>query len=164
MYQRLVAFRKEHNSTLVPQEYDEDPELGLWTITQRDMYGEFSNIDELEDLTESISQSFNYTSREESKNGLTLEGIVIRIVRLNDIGFVWDPLGEQWMENYRKLFAYFRKCGSTLVPKPYAADPGLGNWVSKQRASYKRRTLSEEQIRLLESIGFVWVVVSEGSE
>jgi len=112
----------------------------------------------VEDLKEAISQAFNYTSPRESKVGLTVEGIVSRIARLNGIGLVWNPLGEQWMENYGKLLAYAKEFCSTLVPMRYDTDPGLGKWVSRQRSSYKRRTLSKKQIRLLESIGFVWAV------
>ena len=34
MYQRLVAYRKEHNDTKVQSKYKEDPQLGYWVNTQ----------------------------------------------------------------------------------------------------------------------------------
>eukprot|EP00542_Grammatophora_oceanica_P009752 CAMPEP_0194039162 /NCGR_PEP_ID=MMETSP0009_2-20130614/11322_1 /TAXON_ID=210454 /ORGANISM="Grammatophora oceanica, Strain CCMP 410" /LENGTH=541 /DNA_ID=CAMNT_0038681903 /DNA_START=54 /DNA_END=1679 /DNA_ORIENTATION=- len=148
-YDRLVAFQKDHNSTLVPRDYDADPELGNWVQQQRDMYGEFASIVDAEELKESIRRA---------KTGLTVEGIVSRITRLNDVGFVWDPLVEHWMESYTKLIAYKMEFNSTLVPFNYDAEPGLGPWVTIQRVSKRRRTLSKEQIRHLELIDFVWDV------
>jgi len=35
MFQKLVAYKRLHNDTLVPQEYKEDTQLGLWVMTQR---------------------------------------------------------------------------------------------------------------------------------
>ena len=131
-YQRLAAFQKEHNSTIVPIEYDADPELGEWVSTQRKVYGEFANIEDAEALKEAISHAFNYTSAGQSKISL----IVSRVARLNGIGFVWDPVGKQVRENYGKLLAYVKEFDSVLVPQKYEADPGFGRWISTQRESY----------------------------
>ena len=38
MFQRLVEYKKEHKNTKVPQQYDEDPKLGMWVHTQRSNY------------------------------------------------------------------------------------------------------------------------------
>jgi len=38
MYQRLVAYKKEHKDTNVPYKYKEEPKLGGWVTTQRDLY------------------------------------------------------------------------------------------------------------------------------
>jgi len=38
MYQRLVAYKMEHNHCLVPQRYKEDPQLGTWVHTQCRFY------------------------------------------------------------------------------------------------------------------------------
>ena len=35
MYQRLVAYKKEHNHAMVPTNYKEDPQLGHWVHNQR---------------------------------------------------------------------------------------------------------------------------------
>jgi hypothetical protein len=37
-----------------------------------------------------------------------------------------------------------------------ADDLKLGNWVSAQRARYKAKTISDEEIRRLERLGFMW--------
>ena len=38
MYQRLVAYKKKHKSTIVPREYHADPRLGNWISKQRKCY------------------------------------------------------------------------------------------------------------------------------
>jgi hypothetical protein len=38
MYQRLVAYKDEHNSALVPIKYERDLQLGCWIATQRTAY------------------------------------------------------------------------------------------------------------------------------
>jgi hypothetical protein len=52
--------------------------------------------------------------------------------------------------------------GHYLVPSKYSVNPKLGKWVSAQRYNYrlhqegKPSAMTEERIRLLESIGFDW--------
>ncbi|OEU10779.1 hypothetical protein FRACYDRAFT_193338, partial [Fragilariopsis cylindrus CCMP1102] len=79
-----------------------------------------------------------------------------RIYRLESIGFVWDPLGEKWMEMYHKLVAYKKQHKSTNISSKYQEDPQLANWVHHQRTHYKTKSLSIDRINHLESIGFVW--------
>ena len=38
MFQKLVAYKEAHNSTLVPQCYDSEPRLGRWVHYQRVEY------------------------------------------------------------------------------------------------------------------------------
>ena len=38
IYQQLVAYKKEHKNTKVPQSYKEDPKLGTWVSKQRTAY------------------------------------------------------------------------------------------------------------------------------
>jgi hypothetical protein len=38
MYQKLVAYKKEHKSTYVPHNCVSDPKLGNWVISQRSKY------------------------------------------------------------------------------------------------------------------------------
>ena len=52
-----------------------------------------------------------------------------------------------------------------LVPTKYPANPALGRWLSTQRSQYKlymdgeRSTMTEQRVRRLDSIGFVWCVL-----
>jgi hypothetical protein len=80
---------------------------------------------------------------------------VVRIRRLDSIGFVWNPFDARWMEMYHRLVAYKKQHRSTIVPEYYKEDPKFGIWVSNQRKYYKNKTLSVERINRLESIGFV---------
>ncbi|OEU11712.1 hypothetical protein FRACYDRAFT_160978, partial [Fragilariopsis cylindrus CCMP1102] len=38
MFQKLVEYEKAHKHTLVPNQYDEDPSLGLWVSNQRQLF------------------------------------------------------------------------------------------------------------------------------
>jgi hypothetical protein len=79
-----------------------------------------------------------------------------RIQKLNDVGFVWDPLEAQWMECYYQLVQYQKEFGNALVPQRYEKNPSLGIWVSTQRQEYKAGRLSDERIQKLNDIGFDW--------
>ena len=75
---------------------------------------------------------------------------------LDNILFVWNPLEEErqkWQEQYEQLKQYFYENNHLRVPRGH---PILGYWVSTQRRRRKKGTLSEEQIELLDAIGFTW--------
>ena len=70
------------------------------------------------------------------------------------IGFVWDPLDQQWEAMFTKLEKYRQQHGDCNVPRDYIQDPSLGNWVLKQRIEYSK--LDSVRRKRLEMIGFVW--------
>ncbi|OEU08628.1 hypothetical protein FRACYDRAFT_196115 [Fragilariopsis cylindrus CCMP1102] len=126
MFRRLVAYKNKHKSILVPSRYAEDQKLGDWVRTQRTTY----------------------------KNDMIAEN---RVDILNSVGFVWEIFEQiPWHEMFRRLVAYQKKYGSVSVPRSYKLDPKLARWVDYQRTSYRKKLVSEEQIRLLVSIGFIW--------
>ncbi|OEU05702.1 hypothetical protein FRACYDRAFT_204715 [Fragilariopsis cylindrus CCMP1102] len=130
LFQRLVAYKKQHKSTTVPKGFTKDPTLAIWVRTQRKVY---VNI------------------------GRDREISVERIRRLDSIGFVWKHNDlVPWEEMYRRLVAYKKKHKNTTVPQKYAVNPQLGIWVSHQRTNYSSKQLSTERTNLLKSIGFVW--------
>jgi hypothetical protein len=69
---------------------------------------------------------------------------------------------KKWMANYNKLKEYGDRSGDVNVPRPYPADPQLGNWVFNQRKRYHEvrqngdRVTRKDRIELLEEIGFNW--------
>ena len=142
MYERLVAYKKQYHSTSVPREYELDPPLGRWVQKQRK----------------------NYNNPDKQNARFTKE----RIQRLDAIGFVWRVLRKnikdaQWTVMYERLVAYKQHYKSTCVPRSYAADPKLGQWVSTQRSNYHTRSshsyhLTTERKQQLNRIGFVWKV------
>ena len=54
MYQRLVAYKKQHRSTNVPNRYAEDLKLGWWVSKQRAFYDNKTLSIERTNLLESI--------------------------------------------------------------------------------------------------------------
>ena len=88
-----------------------------------------------------------------------------RLAALKSIGFVWAKRKGQatWDTKYQQLLEYKLQYGDCLIPTKYSKNPALGRWVSTQREHYRMRRngdprskMTDEKIRLLDSIGFVW--------
>lgn len=84
-----------------------------------------------------------------------------RIVSLQVLGFVWNPLECEWQNMFRSMNEYKITYGNCNVPKRYNDDPDLGRWCQQQRVMYKRNLICMERISKLESIGFVWNTLIE---
>ena len=69
-----------------------------------------------------------------------------------------------WNDRYDELDVYKAEHGNCLVPQHYPDNKALGKWVDKQRTQYRLRRegkqtpLTEERIKLLDEVGFVWSV------
>jgi superfamily II DNA or RNA helicase len=75
--------------------------------------------------------------------------------RLNDTGFIWDPLAEQWEEGFSALLQFNELESHCKVVISFELDGfKLGNWVSAQRRNKDR--LSTERKQRLDDLGFVW--------
>ena len=124
-FESLLDYKEKHDgSTRVPQTYDESPKLGRWVHLQRTEFAQGT-----------LSKYRNH--------------------RLNSIGFTWQVTKfVPWEEMYQRLVAYKKKCGTTMVPRPYFEDLALGYWVYNQRNNCKKK----ERIQLLNDIDFVWRV------
>jgi hypothetical protein len=79
-----------------------------------------------------------------------------RIVRLEALGFVWDPHDAFWEERFAELAAFKQREGHCNVPQAYPDNPALGKWVSKQRVAKRRGALSSDRMVRLDALGFVW--------
>ena len=132
-FQRLQAYKDVHGDVRVPYEYKtgDGSNLGFWVSTQR-----FAN----------------------SKNQLSQD----RIRRLDGLGFVWDVFSHEWDAQFQRLQAYKDVHRDVLVPSGYTSADGsnLGWWVWTQRSARVKGELSEDRIRRLDSLGFVWEVFS----
>ena len=61
--------------------------------------------------------------------------------------------------------SFVQEFGHARVPNRFPQNPSLGNWVNRQRQSYKKilkddssSNMTADQIELLNKIGFKWVV------
>jgi hypothetical protein len=138
-FSRLVAYKAVHGNYNVPRRWQEDPGLGTWVDKQRVRKRKFD--------------------RGEPSEGMTAE----RVARLTALGFVWNKKDIQWEENLERLEAYNAVHGDCNVPQGWAEDPGLANWVKKQRM-FKRKFdrgepsegMTAERAARLTALGFVW--------
>lgn len=137
MFDKLAAYKSEHNSTLVPQCYDQEPRLGRWVHYQR----------------------VEYWIYQQSGNGKITPD---RIARLESIGFEWDPQRAQWNQMFDKLKQYKEETGDCKVPKGYTKDPELANWVRNQRLEHanlakgKKSRMTTDRYQLLNDLEFKW--------
>ena len=98
---------------------------------------------------------WSHSQRQNMKKGGIFSPDQIR--RLDEIGFEWTPRDSVWNEGYEKLLEYKAAHGNVDVPKTPISD--LGTWVSVQRRARNKGEISDERIRLLDEIGFIWDVL-----
>ena len=79
----------------------------------------------------------------------------VRVHRLDELGFVWNPHDDEWEEMFGKLVAYKQQHGDSLVPFRYS-DKQLTRWVSVQRGDKRSATLETVRVHRLDELGFVW--------
>ena len=77
-----------------------------------------------------------------------------RIARLQQIGFVWDPIAIVWEQMFAALLVYKLSHGDCNVRKSWKGDPELGAWCGTQRTVYKNNKLAADRVKRLEDIGF----------
>lgn len=77
-----------------------------------------------------------------------------QIKLLDKVGFVWSIYPAIWKENYLSLLAFKKKHRRINVSR--TENMRLNNWITNQRMKRNQNKLSEEQISLLDKIGFAW--------
>ena len=89
-----------------------------------------------------------------------------RIRRLEEIGFKWEILEEQFEKGFQETLLYKETSGHPNALAIYKTPEGfpLGNWQSDQRGNYKKGKLSTERIKQLEDIGFKWEILEDKFE
>lgn len=82
-----------------------------------------------------------------------------QIHKLDSIGMIWDSLDYFWEQNFKLAKEYYLTSGNLDIPTNYKSTDGkhLGNWILRQRQLYKANTLTDEQIKKLDSIGMDWM-------
>jgi len=71
-------------------------------------------------------------------------------------GLSGDRTNELWEIRISELLAFRQKHGHCNVPDKWSEHPSLGTWVGSLRGPRRRKTLSLDQVRRLEQIGFQW--------
>ncbi len=140
-FNELLTFKKENGHCLVPHTFPAKPHLARWVKRQRRQY----------------------KLRLDGNKHSTMTPDRIKI--LNHIGFVWDSHEVIWNERFSQLVAYKKEAGHCRVPSYCKDCPQLASWVKCQRRQYKLfweqgkgSSMTEDRIKLLNSIGFIWEV------
>jgi len=67
-----------------------------------------------------------------------------------------------WKKRFNDLLEYHKRTVNSHIALTYNEDPTLARWVKRQRYQYKamkegkHSTMTEERVKALEDIGFVW--------
>jgi superfamily II DNA or RNA helicase len=78
-----------------------------------------------------------------------------RLSRLNELGFIWDPINEQWEQGFSSLSAFKQREGHCFIPRNHIENGfKLGGWITNQRT--RKLTLSKERLSRMNELGFVW--------
>lgn len=93
-----------------------------------------------------------YQRQAKNKRKLSKE----RIVRLNEIGFVWDALETSWEKMFAALLEYRKAYGHCDIPVRFPENLQLGTWVGVQRRAKRKGELSQKRIERLNAIEFIW--------
>lgn len=82
-----------------------------------------------------------------------------QIQKLDSIGMIWDSLDYFWEQNFKLAKEHYLTYGNLDIPTNYKSTDGkhLGNWVLRQRQLYKSNSLTDEQVKKLDSIGMDWM-------
>ncbi len=87
-----------------------------------------------------------------------------QIKRLDSLGFSWDPIAEQWEEGFAALVQFKKSHGHVLAVRVRGRGHrerglNLGTWVESQRS--KKDSLTPDQIKRFDSLGFSWDPIAE---
>ncbi len=176
MLDRLDAYKRKHDTTIVPNHDGGDRPLANWVGNQRFKLGKYVLNEEGEyydddDLVERIAFDLGWSPGCEDKSRGFIRKLppstkATRIRRLNEIGFVWDAQEASWQDMYQRLLVFKKENnGSTSVP--FSPEGGssssnnnnsneLGVWVRAQRHIMQRGELSEKRLLMLNEIDFEW--------
>jgi hypothetical protein len=81
--------------------------------------------------------------------------------RLKALGLDWktgSSLHPRWERSFQTLREFRRRFGHCNVPAEWEENSNLGGWVAKMRGLHRAGRLSNDKVRLLNEIGFVWDV------
>lgn len=82
-----------------------------------------------------------------------------RVKQLEDIGMIWNAMDNSWKQNFKLAEQYYREHRNLDVPSNYKTKDGthLGSWIGRQKQLHRTNSLSNDQIKKLNSIGMDWM-------
>jgi hypothetical protein len=83
-----------------------------------------------------------------------------QIDRLNSLGFIWNPIGNQWEDCFTALKEFQSREGHCRVGRDIFVNGfNLGSWVILQRS--RQQQLTSIQLKRLNTLGFSWDPIEE---
>jgi len=182
MFEQLVLYKKQHGNTLLHSDYHENPQLGCWVNTQRELHKAWKDGNTPSKITkarmqklESICFEFecksssikserrNFVSSpsfcceeeasEEMENTSVSNNCLLTKKNCEGKHFMND---ENFNSHFEVLKQHHAKYGNYLVSRMDTENVKLANWVAKVRTLKKDKLLSTSQVCKLDSIKFVW--------
>mmetsp|Transcript_37585 Transcript_37585/g.112668 ORF Transcript_37585/g.112668 Transcript_37585/m.112668 type:complete len:1144 (-) Transcript_37585:315-3746(-) len=156
-FKQLMQFKTQEGHCIVPKLYPTNQPLASWVAKQRQHYrlkkeGKHTNMTD-QHVWRLKAEGFVFANTRRNKTFAKIERKRKR------------PQTEAlWNERFRQLLLFKKKKGHTVVPKNYPQNPILSHWVFRQRALHRMlctghdSSMTEEQVRKLDRVGFVWVV------
>ncbi|MBF8981938.1 Helicase associated domain protein [Lutibacter sp. B2] len=184
-YRKLVVFKEVYGHCLVPPDW-KDSDLAKWVRVQRSSKKVLSNerktkLEKLDfewstldaicnkriDELKVFKQEFGHCNVPQNDSnykslGKWCAGLRRRSYRcteeqakmLEELEFIWNPQEYIWKQRYEELKQYKKQYGHCNVPRSWEDNKLLGNWVHYMRTD--KKLLTNEQIRKLNDLGFVW--------
>jgi len=150
MYARLVRFRERFGDCLVPQQFQEDRELGNWVANQRRRRKKYLRKD-----------------REEKLNSIGFVWVT-KPMRNNLSRGSSEVYDNRWNDMFQRLQSYKQVHGDCNVPYNYLEDQALALWVTTQRRENNQkswygtdRNIRKDRKNLLDNIGFHWRIMAQ---
>eukprot|EP00957_Ditylum_brightwellii_P130376 9945264-Ditylum_brightwellii.AAC.1 len=168
-FPKLVRFHNKHGHCLIPPppsltmdptnlhqpNHQEDyyADLREWVSQQRMNFYHAANEKKAKKYSHPVTTS---PLSSEQVSSLKALGFIFKTTTLND---------SKWMRLYEDLASFYTRHNHCWVPKPYNYHPELTRWVQTQRKEYilwkkegkkAESKLTEEKVRVLDSIHFEW--------
>ncbi|KAL3801187.1 hypothetical protein ACHAWO_002758 [Cyclotella atomus] len=161
MYQKLLEYKEEHGDCDVSKNYKPDG-LGSWVKANRRAFKKKKLVQDRIDRLNAAGFSFTMEGKKIKKvfpnrSALGFDGWFQKLVEYKE-QVSWTLLDSD-SNPFRfilTLFAYAFQHGDCRVPKAWAPDASLSNWVRNTRQQRKKGLLSQELIDRLDEIGFAW--------
>lgn len=152
-YALTLKYRDENDTPNAPTKYTtpDGYKLGNWQVRQRESYSKKNlSLDRVKRL-EGIC--FVWSKRREQRE-LSQKSKK----RPEDIGFVRKKHDERFEKGFQKTLDFKKQHGNPNAPLKYKTHDGfrLGRWQSDQNKNYYKENISQERIKRLEEIGFIW--------